>query len=74
MTLEQFIKAYELPVLVPIRRVCEVVGISHSTAYELNKSGRLTVRKLGGKSGVLVEDLFALKNGLLPQRAKQDAA
>lgn len=64
MTLEQFIRAYDLPSLVPVRRTCEILPCAHSTLYELHNSGRIRIRKLNARSVIAVEDLYAFKNSL----------
>jgi hypothetical protein len=61
---DAFVSAFNLPVFVPVTKTCEVGGFSRTTLYELNKRNELTVRKIGGKAGVLAAELYAFMNKL----------
>jgi hypothetical protein len=63
MTLVDFIKIYNLPPNVTVKRFREVAGIGHSKFYKLAKEGAIRLRKSGHFTTVPVEDLYRLLRG-----------
>jgi len=51
-------------ITVTIRQACEMTGLGRSTIYKLFESKRLTKRKLGGRTLILVSDLQELMASL----------
>ena len=51
-------------ITVTIRQACEMTGLGRSTIYNLFETKRLTKRKLGGRTLILVSDLQALMASL----------
>jgi excisionase family DNA binding protein len=50
----------ELPMLLPVTRAAQMLGISRSAAYRLAESGELPTRRLGGRIYVVTAKLFEL--------------
>lgn len=48
------------PITVTVAQIRELTGLSTSTIYRLFDNGKLTRRKLGGKTLVLMSDLKEL--------------
>jgi excisionase family DNA binding protein len=46
-----------------INEAAEAIGLSRSSLYELAKEGKLSIRKVYGRSLILREDLIALVRG-----------
>lgn len=55
---EAFVRAFNLPAFVPIKRVCEVGGFGRTKLYELSSQKKLPIRDLGGKRGVHATALY----------------
>lgn len=47
----------DLPLLLPVPRAAELLGISRAAAYRLVASGELPVRRLGGRIYVVTSGL-----------------
>lgn len=61
MTLEEFVRIFALPPIVPNKRACEILGCGHSKYYLLSKEGRLRIiPRPGGGTGAPVQDLYHL--------------
>ena len=60
MSLEEFIRNFGLPPIVPIKRSCELQGCGHSKLYSMRAEGQLRIVPRAGGTGVPVEDLYAL--------------
>jgi hypothetical protein len=63
MTFVDFVKLYELPPNVTVKRFREVAGVGHTRFYELAKEGAIRLRKNGRFTTVPVEDLFRFLRG-----------
>ncbi len=50
----------DLPLLLPVPRAAQLLGISRQSAYRLAASGELPVRRLGGRLYVVTEGLRKL--------------
>ena len=53
-----------VPLAVPIPEACRLLGVGRSTLYLLFNTGKLTRRKLGKRTLILVEELDALVKSL----------
>jgi hypothetical protein len=61
MSLEDFVRVFQLPPIVPIKLACTNLGCGHSKLYKMREEGKLRiVPRGGGGSGVPVADLYAL--------------
>ncbi|MEE9271692.1 MAG: helix-turn-helix domain-containing protein [Robiginitomaculum sp.] len=56
------------PITVTVAQVCELTGLSKSSIYRLFYNGKLTRRKLGGKTLILMSELRELLE-TLPEAA-----
>jgi hypothetical protein len=63
MTFADFIKIYDLPPNVSVKRFCEVADIGVTKFYAIAKVGTIRLRKNGHFTSVPVEDLFKLLRG-----------
>lgn len=54
-----------------IQEFCELYGVGKSTMYEEVKAGRLTVRKIGKRSLIAVDDADAWLENLPRQQAAE---
>jgi hypothetical protein len=59
MTLHEFIRNFELPPIVPIKRACEVEQCSVAKIYKERKEGRLRIVPRTAGTGIPVTDLYA---------------
>jgi hypothetical protein len=60
---EAFVRVYNLPAFVPLKRVCEVGGFGRTKLYELNSTKKLVIRDLEGKRGVHAAELYWFLSG-----------
>lgn len=60
---EAFVRVYNLPPFVPLKRVCEVAGIGRTKLYDLHAEKRLVIRNMAGKRGVFATEIYALIKG-----------
>jgi len=59
---------HSAPITVNVAQVCELTGLLKSSVYRLFYNGKLTRRKLGGKTLVLMSELRELLE-TLPEAA-----
>jgi hypothetical protein len=71
MTLEEFVRIFALPPIVPVKRCCEILACGHSKYYVLGAERKIRIVSApGGRSGSPVEDLHKLcVEALLPSTA-----
>jgi hypothetical protein len=60
LSLEEFIKYFDLPPIVPIKRACQVHACGHSHLYDLRSKGKLRIVPRTSGTGVPVVDLYRL--------------
>lgn len=66
MTLEDFIRIYNLPPTVPLKRAYELTNLRHTTIYNKHKRGEIQILKNGSRSGLAVETVYRLACQLPP--------
>jgi hypothetical protein len=59
---DEYVRTFNLPPIVPIKRACEIAGCGHSKLYEMGKQKtvRIVKRAGGSGSGVPAIDLYKL--------------
>lgn len=57
---EQWVRAHGVNPLNSPKRVCELLGCGHDFFYGLVKAKKLTIKKLGAKSVVTAENIYAV--------------
>ena len=60
MSLEDFIRLYNLPPNVPLKRACEILNVSPSQIYKLKNLGIAHFRKNGRSTELRVTHLYDL--------------
>lgn len=60
---EAFVRVYNLPHFVPLKRVCEICGFGRTKLYELHSEGKLVIRNMSGKRGVFATEVYELIKG-----------
>lgn len=60
MTLDDFIRIYNLPPTVPLKRAGQLANLGHSSIYEKHKRGEIQILKNGSRSGLPVETVYKL--------------
>jgi hypothetical protein len=63
MTLEEFVRTWNLMPNVPAKRCREIANVGNTKFYQLVKDGVIRLRKNGRNSEVPVEDVFKLVRG-----------
>jgi excisionase family DNA binding protein len=69
MTLQEFVKTWDLPPNVPIRRCMHILNVGNSKIYRLIAEGRLRLHKNGRNSEIPVTDIFEYVQGNSGDRA-----
>lgn len=61
MSLDDFVRIFSLPPIVPPKRCQEIFACGHSKLYGLRQEGKIRiVPRPGGGTGVPVEDVYKL--------------
>lgn len=58
MTYEEYVKAHNLPPLVPVKKACELASIGHTRFYELVRQGVFTLIPNGSRRNVTAMQLY----------------
>jgi hypothetical protein len=64
MTLHEFIRTYELPPLVPIKRVQKLLVLGNTKFHDLVNQGVIDITKVGPRSFCTVEHVYELATSL----------
>lgn len=73
LTFEEFVRTFDLPPLVSIKRALEVAGLKNSRFYELVNEGTFRIIKNGARSNVTAFNLYDYYVSLVSASVK-DAA
>jgi hypothetical protein len=58
MSYEEYVKAHNLPPLVPVKKACETANVGHTRFYELVAQGVFTLIPNGSRRNVTAKQLY----------------
>jgi hypothetical protein len=57
MSYEEYVRAHNLPPLVPVKKACEIANVGHTRFYELVEAGVFTLIANGSRRNVTAKQL-----------------
>lgn len=74
MTYEEYVKAHNLPPLVPVKKACEVSNVGHTRFYELVGQGVFTLIPNGSRRNVTARQLHQYYQSLVAKASSSGRA
>ena len=57
LSYEEYVRAHNLPPLVPVKKACEIANVGHTRFYELVEAGVFTLIPNGSRRNVTAKQL-----------------